>query len=149
MSHNRQVTCSYLLNLLHGISNHTGLTLERPITQSRLRRIQEEVQHQLTTLKDPRKGQASPIEVRRNLECRKMGSSSVNWEGLSPKSRYILDTMKELREKLDLVGKSLDLVQKDAHRTNNKVEALSKAKEEGVGGHSGHSRSSHSSKEER
>ncbi|RDX90129.1 hypothetical protein CR513_28041, partial [Mucuna pruriens] len=88
-------------------------------------------------------------EVRRHLDCRKIGSSSVNWEGLSPKSKYIIDTMKELTKKLDLVGKSLDVVQKDAHRTNNKMEALSTAKEEGVGSHSGHSRSSYSSKEER
>ncbi|RDY09289.1 hypothetical protein CR513_06344, partial [Mucuna pruriens] len=57
--------------------------------------------------------------------------------------------MKELREKLDLVGKSLDVVQKDAHTTGNKMETLSITKEEGVGGHSGHSRGSHFSKEER
>ncbi|RDY01829.1 hypothetical protein CR513_14794, partial [Mucuna pruriens] len=71
-------------------------------------------------------------EFKRNLECGKIRSSSVNWEGLSPKSRYILDIMKELKENLDLV-----------------VEALSRAKEEGIGSCNGHSRSSHSSEEER
>ncbi|RDX82240.1 hypothetical protein CR513_37000, partial [Mucuna pruriens] len=57
--------------------------------------------------------------------------------------------MKELREKLDLVGKSLDVVQKDAHSTNNKVEALSRVKEKGVRGHNDHSRKPYSSKEEK
>ncbi|RDX95949.1 hypothetical protein CR513_21458, partial [Mucuna pruriens] len=37
----------------------------------------------------------------------------------------------------------------DAHSTNTKVEALSRAKKKGVGGHNSHSRSSYSSKEER
>ncbi|RDX97126.1 hypothetical protein CR513_20145, partial [Mucuna pruriens] len=55
------------------------------------------------------------------VELGKMGCLSVNWEGLSPKSRYILDSMKKLREKLDMVGKSLDVVQKDAQSTNTKV----------------------------
>ncbi|RDX82128.1 hypothetical protein CR513_37123, partial [Mucuna pruriens] len=64
------------------------------------------------------------------------------WNRSSP------DTMNELIEKLDLMGISLDVVQKDALSTNNKVEALSKAKEGGVGRHSGHIRSSHSSEEE-
>ncbi|RDY09796.1 hypothetical protein CR513_05789, partial [Mucuna pruriens] len=64
----------------------------------------------------------------------RMGSSNINWEGLSPKSKYIIDTMNELREKLDLVGKGHDLVQKDAQSTNDKVEALARDKEESFEG---------------
>ncbi|RDY08869.1 hypothetical protein CR513_06837, partial [Mucuna pruriens] len=40
-------------------------------------------------------------------------------------------------------------IKKDAQSTNDKVEALSIAKEESVGSHSNHSRSSYSSREER
>ncbi|RDY04583.1 hypothetical protein CR513_11675, partial [Mucuna pruriens] len=63
-----------------------------------------------------------------------MGSSSINWEGLSPKSKYIIDTMNEIRKKLDLVGKGLDVVQKNAQSTNHKVTTLSRSKEDGSGG---------------
>ncbi|RDX84252.1 hypothetical protein CR513_34728, partial [Mucuna pruriens] len=41
-------------------------TLQGPVTRRRLRRIQEEVQYQLTTLKDPRKGHRGSIEVESN-----------------------------------------------------------------------------------
>ncbi|RDY14576.1 hypothetical protein CR513_00341, partial [Mucuna pruriens] len=63
-----------------------------------------------------------------------MGSSSINWEGLSPKSKYIKHTMNELREKLDLVGKGLD--------------TLSKAKKDGFGegNYNDHNKSSRSSR---
>ncbi|RDX96693.1 hypothetical protein CR513_20616, partial [Mucuna pruriens] len=59
-------------------------------------------------------------------------------------------TMNELREKLDLVGKGLDVVQKDAPSTNDKVEALSRSKKDGFEGrnYSDHNRSSWSSRED-
>ncbi|RDY09228.1 hypothetical protein CR513_06437, partial [Mucuna pruriens] len=72
-------------------------------------------------------------------------------EGLSPKSKYIIDTMNELREKLDLADKGLDMVQKDAQSTNDKVGALSRSKEEGSegGNYNDPNRNSRSSREER
>ncbi|RDY08929.1 hypothetical protein CR513_06787, partial [Mucuna pruriens] len=75
----------------------------------------------------------------------RMGSLSINWEGFLPKSRYIIDIMNELREKVDLVGKGLDSGQKDAQSTNDK------SQKDGYGGgnYSDHSRSSRSFKEER
>ncbi|RDX80880.1 hypothetical protein CR513_38516, partial [Mucuna pruriens] len=42
-------------------TERTNTTFEWSITQSRLRKIQQEIQHQLTTLKDPREGQGGPI----------------------------------------------------------------------------------------
>ncbi|RDX65182.1 hypothetical protein CR513_56186, partial [Mucuna pruriens] len=50
--------------------------------------------------------------------------------------------MNELREKLDLVHKGLDLVQKDAQSTNDKIQG-------GGGNYIDHNRSSRSSREER
>ncbi|RDX93229.1 hypothetical protein CR513_24542, partial [Mucuna pruriens] len=66
-------------------------------------------------------------------------------------SKYIIYTLNELGEMLDLVGKVLDVVQKDAQSTNDKVEALSRIKEDGSSGgnYSDHSRSSRSSRKER
>ncbi|RDX69095.1 hypothetical protein CR513_51841, partial [Mucuna pruriens] len=80
-----------------------------------------------------------------------MGSPSINWEGLSPKFKYIINTMNELRKKLDLARKGIDVMPKDAQSTNDKVVALSRAKEDGYGegNYSDHSKSSRSSKEER
>ncbi|RDX96412.1 hypothetical protein CR513_20930, partial [Mucuna pruriens] len=71
-------------------------------------------------------------------------------KGKTKKSKYIIDTMNKLRGKLDLVGNGLDLVQKDVQSTNDKVKALSRAKEDGSrgGNYSDHSRSSWSSKQE-
>ncbi|RDY09722.1 hypothetical protein CR513_05873, partial [Mucuna pruriens] len=54
----------------------------------------------------------------------KMGESSQEWRNLSLIFRYIMDVMREFREKLDQVGKWLDLVQKDTQSANVKVEAL-------------------------
>ncbi|RDY01005.1 hypothetical protein CR513_15732, partial [Mucuna pruriens] len=68
---------------------------------------------------------------------KKMGEMSHEWGNLFPKSRYIMETVKEFREKLDLVGKGLDqvgkrldIVRKNTQSVNVKVEALSKGKEE-------------------
>ncbi|RDX82159.1 hypothetical protein CR513_37083, partial [Mucuna pruriens] len=43
-------------------TKRTTPTLQGPITKGRLRRIQEEVQHQLTTLRDLGEGYRGPID---------------------------------------------------------------------------------------
>ncbi|RDX87647.1 hypothetical protein CR513_30845, partial [Mucuna pruriens] len=54
----------------------------------------------------------------------------MDWENLSPKSKFMMSYIRELGEKLDRVGKGLDYVQKDTQSVNAKVEALSREKEE-------------------
>ncbi|RDX98221.1 Retrovirus-related Pol polyprotein from transposon 17.6, partial [Mucuna pruriens] len=57
---------------------------------------------------------------------KKCGRSKIDWENLFPMSKVILSYVKELREKLEKVGKGLDSIQKDTQS----VKALSKEKEE-------------------
>ncbi|RDY13209.1 hypothetical protein CR513_01902, partial [Mucuna pruriens] len=59
-----------------------------------------------------------------------MEGPSVDWGNLSPKSKFTMSYIKELGEKLDKVGKGLNLVQKDTKSINAKVEALSREKDE-------------------
>ncbi|RDX98103.1 hypothetical protein CR513_19030, partial [Mucuna pruriens] len=123
--------------------------LEGTAIKGRLKRIQEEVQHNLAILKDQGEDQGVHTLYHLNAAPKQEESMAfeVVWanhhhEGLSPKSKYIIDTMNEHREKLDLVGKGLDVVQKDTQSTNDK---------DGVegGNYSDRNRSSWSYKEER
>ncbi|RDY13520.1 hypothetical protein CR513_01541, partial [Mucuna pruriens] len=107
-----------IIGITHGGET---LELEGPMTRRRLKTVQEKVQHNLVTPKDQREDQEGHTLY--HLSSCLVGNS-----------KYIIDIMNELREKLDLVGKGLDLVQKDAQSTNNKVKALSKAKEDGSRG---------------
>ncbi|RDY09732.1 hypothetical protein CR513_05857, partial [Mucuna pruriens] len=89
-------------------------TLEGPMTRGRLKRIQEEVQHEFS------KGGLGGLE----------GEKSKGEGNLSPKSKFMLSYIRELGEKLDKAGKGLDPIQKDTQSVNAKVEALSREKDE-------------------
>ncbi|RDX69336.1 hypothetical protein CR513_51563, partial [Mucuna pruriens] len=49
-----------------------------------------------------------------------MKDPNIDWKKLSPKSKVIVSYMRELREKLEKVGRGLDSVQKDTQSVNAK-----------------------------
>ncbi|RDY11889.1 hypothetical protein CR513_03385, partial [Mucuna pruriens] len=59
-----------------------------------------------------------------------MAGTSIDWENLPPKSKFMISDIRELGETLDKVGKGLDSFQKDTQSVNAKVEVLRKGKEE-------------------
>ncbi|RDX99639.1 hypothetical protein CR513_17290, partial [Mucuna pruriens] len=117
---------------LHNLGNMKEKVTPTPqgsMTRSRLKIIQEELHKELTMLQ----GQEETYDegnIGREKQRSKDGRPSVDWENLSPKSKFMMSYIWELDEKLERVSRGLDSVQKDTQSVNAKVEALSREKEE-------------------
>ncbi|RDY03257.1 hypothetical protein CR513_13175, partial [Mucuna pruriens] len=128
-------------------------TLEGPMTRGRLKRIQEKVHQELAMLKGQEKALDELILCLRDLLAFRAcilrgvlvagfkykthqikeihGALGELQEGnFSPKSKFMMSYVRELKEKLDKVGKGLDLVQRDTQSVNSKVDVLSREKDE-------------------
>ncbi|RDX90717.1 hypothetical protein CR513_27393, partial [Mucuna pruriens] len=90
-------------------------TLHGPLIRGRLRKIQEEVQHQLTTLKDPREGHEGTLSEKRHLlnNLAFLGSywkTRIHWARASLTKRTLKNTVpSRSRQRLVRYGLGRDL----------------------------------------